>query len=752
MMPEGPEIRTVVDQLQGCIGQRLLKIQFVSGRYYQHNNDNNNHDNDNVVLSSESNTGNTTGTYPDGYLTFQSTITPYDHHQRRQQPNDSPPSLSPATSTTTRTTDHVDVITDCNCKGKFMYLSLDNGSISSRRTTSIHNTTTSPDASLDNDATSNYQRSIWITFGMTGRFLSERVVRQYQLDEKECHIRWYIELLSLGTGSDSSSPPLPQRITRIYYSDMRGFGTLKFSTSRLQLVEKLHSLGPDLLQTCSEQEFISILQKQKPNLNICRFLMDQSKVCGVGNYILAEGLYRANIDPFATVSEIINRQESQNLPKTLYEALRSVIQESYESQKDGNNINKEYEFQCYGQTICKRYGQPVRKDVNGPHGRTIWYIDQQLFMTRQERRNLVLQGTSSSSVSTPTDHIELPTPAIDNSKQSANTGIIEETYGDFNEEPRTTIAKAAKSIATSVATAATPGNLKLAAILANSEKKKKSIIKANGMELDDTAIVTESIDTTKLVTKLLNGITEPGWKDALHDTLRLSDSFTKLALFLHEEEMAGKTVYPPPNEIFTALNLCPIDTVKVVILGQDPYHRYGQGHGLAFSVRKSIRPPPSLQNIFKELIDDIGLDGETIRHGNLSGWAKRGVLLLNTVLTVREGEAFSHANKGWEDVTNTILRVICERNSVPAASTSDGMQISRGLVFLLWGNAAIQTFENSKPWQPDPIHNLHIIKTSHPSPLGATKTKSPFLGSKCFSRANKALIDMGYDPVDWSIE
>jgi uracil-DNA glycosylase len=263
------------------------------------------------------------------------------------------------------------------------------------------------------------------------------------------------------------------------------------------------------------------------------------------------------------------------------------------------------------------------------------------------------------------------------------------------------------------------------------------------------------VDTNKLVTKLLDGITESGWKDALYDALRASDKFRQLALFLYEEEMAGKKIYPPHPEIFTALNLCPIDTVKVIILGQDPYHRYGQGHGLAFSVRKSVRPPPSLQNIFKELVDDIGIDGESIMHGNLSAWAKRGVLLLNTVLTVREGEALSHANKGWEEVANTILRIICERNSMtPLSSASDDIPSpprGNGLVVLLWGNAAIQTMDNVMSSFSNK-HTIHIIKTSHPSPLGATKTKSPFLGSKCFSRTNQALIDMGHDPIDWSVE
>ena len=286
------------------------------------------------------------------------------------------------------------------------------------------------------------------------------------------------------------------------------------------------------------------------------------------------------------------------------------------------------------------------------------------------------------------------------------------------------------STSAAAAAALTPGNAKLAAILANKGAKI-------GVVAASERAVTVTADPSTLVASLLAGLTEPGWKGVLSDTLQKSESFSKLAVFLEEERLRGETVYPPSKDIFAALNLCPLDAVKVVIVGQDPYHGSGQGHGLAFSVRKGVRPPPSLLNIFKEVIDDVGIDDP--KHGNLECWARQGVLLLNTVLTVREGEANSHAGKGWEEVTDAIIREVSERNQ-----RAD----SCGLVFLLWGNAAAKKV--GRVLIDEDAHTT--IQTSHPSPLGATKTKSPFLGSRCFSLANKALIAMGLDPVNWSVE
>ena len=167
----------------------------------------------------------------------------------------------------------------------------------------------------------------------------------------------------------------------------------------------------------------------------------------------------------------------------------------------------------------------------------------------------------------------------------------------------------------------------------------------------------------------------------------------------------------------------------MVVLGQDPYHGFGQGHGLAFSVRKGIKPPPSLRNIFKEAMSDVGID-DPKNNGNLEGWAKQGVLLLNTVLTVRRGEANSHAKWGWEDFTDEVINTINENNE--------------SVVFLLWGSPA-----HKKAKKVDESKHT-VIRTSHPSPLGATKTASPFLSSKCFSRANQALLAAGEEPIDWN--
>jgi uracil-DNA glycosylase len=231
------------------------------------------------------------------------------------------------------------------------------------------------------------------------------------------------------------------------------------------------------------------------------------------------------------------------------------------------------------------------------------------------------------------------------------------------------------------------------------------------------------------VTTLMSGLSDPSWKSALADTVD-SEWFRNLALFVQEERASGKIIYPPQEDLFSALNLCPLETVKVVIIGQDPYHGPGQGHGLAFSVQRGVKIPPSLQNIVREAMTDVFIDQPT--HGNLEHWAKQGILLLNTVLTVRQGDANSHANQGWEKFTDAVVQKVNDASS-------------RGIVFLFWGKAA------AKKGQGVDLSKHVLIETSHPSPLGATKTNSPFIGSRCFSRANDALVGMNIPPVDWSI-
>lgn len=213
---------------------------------------------------------------------------------------------------------------------------------------------------------------------------------------------------------------------------------------------------------------------------------------------------------------------------------------------------------------------------------------------------------------------------------------------------------------------------------------------------------------------------------------------------------SSKVIYPPVHDTFSALNLTPLDQVKVVIVGQDPYHGPNQAHGLCFSVRKGVRTPPSLLNIYKELVNDSAVKEFTAMpsHGFLEHWAKQGVLMINNVLTVRQGDPNSHAKKGWEAVTDEIIRAV-DRASVARKT---------GVVFLLWGNPATvkaQTIlqcssSSSKSSSSSSRHK--IICTSHPSPLGASKTKSPFMGSKCFSRANEALKELGHEPIDWRVD
>lgn len=239
------------------------------------------------------------------------------------------------------------------------------------------------------------------------------------------------------------------------------------------------------------------------------------------------------------------------------------------------------------------------------------------------------------------------------------------------------------------------------------------------------------------VEALLSSFTSTTWKDALSGHFKTT-SFRNLAQFVQKERQS-KIIYPPVSDVWTALNSCEIDDIKVVIVGQDPYHGPNQAHGLCFSVLPGQRPPPSLKNIYKELFQDDGVVFKVPDHGYLIHWAEQGVLMLNTVMTVRKGEANSHKNKGWEELTDEIIKAV-DRNA---------RNNSSGVVFLLWGKPATKKALQLIGSSDSTVHE--VICTSHPSPLGATKTDSPFLGSSCFSRCNAALKKMGRETIDWNL-
>jgi uracil-DNA glycosylase len=217
---------------------------------------------------------------------------------------------------------------------------------------------------------------------------------------------------------------------------------------------------------------------------------------------------------------------------------------------------------------------------------------------------------------------------------------------------------------------------------------------------------------------------EAGWKRILWDEFQ-APYFSELKAFLVEEKLRH-TVYPPGKLIFNAFHHTPFDRVKVVILGQDPYHGPGQAHGLCFSVPPGITPPPSLVNIFKELHTDLGVPLPA--NGNLEKWADQGVLLLNATLTVRAGQAGSHQNKGWETFTNKVIAQVSEKKS--------------GVVFMLWGRYA-----QAKETLIDGLRHL-ILKAPHPSPFSA---HSGFFGCRHFSRANSFLEKQGMKAINWSL-
>ena len=218
---------------------------------------------------------------------------------------------------------------------------------------------------------------------------------------------------------------------------------------------------------------------------------------------------------------------------------------------------------------------------------------------------------------------------------------------------------------------------------------------------------------------------ENKWKTALWDSFQ-SKEFIALKQFL-KKEYRLKTIYPPAIDTLNAFNFTPLDQVKVVILGQDPYHGPNQANGLCFSIKKGVKIPPSLKNIYKECAADIGF--KTPNHGDLSHWAKQGVLLLNATLTVAEGDAGSHQNKGWQFFTDEVVKTLNNYHE--------------GLVFLLWGNYAKQ---KAKYIDPKKHHLLYAV---HPSPLSAHRG---FFGSKHFSQTNALLKEQNKTPIDWEIK
>lgn len=222
----------------------------------------------------------------------------------------------------------------------------------------------------------------------------------------------------------------------------------------------------------------------------------------------------------------------------------------------------------------------------------------------------------------------------------------------------------------------------------------------------------------------IDPIIEDGWKEVLLDQFQ-SPYFTALKEFLVEEK-EQYTIYPPGRLIFNAFQRTPFEKVKVVVLGQDPYHGPGQAHGLCFSVPHGIPQPPSLKNIFKELHSDLGVP--IPQHGNLETWADQGVLLINATLTVRDGQAGSHQNRGWETFTNRVIELVSQEKT--------------GVVFLLWGR-----FAQAKESLINGNRHL-VLKAAHPSPLSA---HNGFFGCKHFSRTNDYLLEQGKSGIDWSL-
>ena len=218
----------------------------------------------------------------------------------------------------------------------------------------------------------------------------------------------------------------------------------------------------------------------------------------------------------------------------------------------------------------------------------------------------------------------------------------------------------------------------------------------------------------------------PSWKQQLKDEFT-KPYFLKIFTLLKIERLANKIIYPPEALIFNAFNQTPFDKVKVVILGQDPYHNPGQAHGLSFSVPAGVKIPPSLLNIFKEIKQDLGIDMPS-SYGNLTSWAEQGVLLLNAILTVNANEPASHSKLGWMNFTDTVISKISDEK--------------KGVIFLLWGK-----FAQEKQQLIDETKHF-VLKAAHPSPFSAERG---FFGCKHFSKTNELLKQQGQEPIDWKL-
>ena len=219
------------------------------------------------------------------------------------------------------------------------------------------------------------------------------------------------------------------------------------------------------------------------------------------------------------------------------------------------------------------------------------------------------------------------------------------------------------------------------------------------------------------------------WAEPLKGELQ-KPYLLRLKAFLEQEKWAGRAVYPPEEQVFQALALTPFDSVRVVLVGQDPYHGPGQAHGLSFSVRPGVAIPPSLQNIYKELQSDLKIPPAA--HGCLTAWAQQGVLLLNATLTVRAGEPLSHHKKGWEEFTDAIIEAIARSRS--------------HVVFMLWGKNAQEKCQKFL----DCLKDSHLVLTAaHPSPYSA---QSGFFGCRHFSKANEYLVQHGFRPINWTVQ
>jgi uracil-DNA glycosylase len=480
--------------------------------------------------------------------------------------------------------------------------------------------------------------------------------------------------------------------------------------------------GPCPLTQYSEfkQHIMDNLTSKDFDEEIGIVLLNQRYFNGIGNYLRAEILDHAHVDPFMKASEVFaDRARLQMVLQLCHRIPQEVLENGLNKYGSPEEVKKFNNWlQCYGK----------KKSFKDKKGRTMWYDPN--YTKKDPAPSLVVLPKSDDVVASYAQHV----PKLEKLKQTNNiTAKLLYMVSILYNDAKILSLNDRNALKLIILQSKTPPEWLVAVLQAfQGTKDFEDVVETlsiglsifHGPSASPSSMSDQSVSETNS-RFLTQHLTDPSWLDVLSAEFE-KPYFKKIAGFLWQLKSQGTQVFPPENEIFNAFNLTPFDKVKVVLLGQDPYHDDEQAHGLAFSVKRNIKTPPSLVNMYRELSEDIpGFKSPS--HGNLEEWARQGVFLLNATLTVEAHKPNSHSNCGWQQFTDTVIQILSAKKS--------------GLVFLLLGS-----FAQKKASLID-AKKHSIIQAAHPSPLSANK----WFGCRVFSKTNQALTTFGHSPVDWKL-